>query len=46
MDRFEWAKIPTAICGAVLLVCVAQFFGFAFYEQNADRLKLVGVTTW
>lgn len=32
MNRFEWAKIPAAIVGAILLVFVAQLFGYAFYQ--------------
>lgn len=32
MNRFDWAKIPTAIVGAVCLVFIAQFFGYAFYQ--------------
>ncbi len=31
MYRFEWAKIPAAIIGALFLLLVARAFGFAFY---------------
>lgn len=31
MYRFEWAKIPTAVIGALFLLLAARAFGYAFY---------------
>ncbi len=34
MNRFDWAQIPAAIVGAVILVFVANGFGYMFYETD------------